>query len=234
MARPAHHPLSRTRALADHARSRWPEPRHPQQPLHAAHLRCLAGSHPGLHKLRIEVDNTYQIDVGRDAHSVGEHTQTNWNGIIGRIELRATPPVWIEDAQVYSQGRVEVTLRNNTGRPVDAELRAGNSFLKVTALEAERKVVLTLPPDPAAKKWDEYEGNLQSQEITLTAGTLSQRYQLNFGIRDFTTAAGQFCLNGRPCCFAPPWSAASFPSPAIRPPAKPPGTVSTASPASTA
>ncbi|QOY86859.1 glycoside hydrolase family 2 protein [Paludibaculum fermentans] len=153
---------------------------------------------PGLHKLRIEVDNTYQIDVGRDAHSVGEHTQTNWNGIIGRIELRATPPVWIEDAQVYSQGRVEVTLRNNTGRPVDAELRAGNSFLKVTALEAERKVVLTLPPDPAAKKWDEYEGNLQSQEITLTAGTLSQRYQLNFGIRDFTTAAGQFCLNGRP------------------------------------
>lgn len=153
---------------------------------------------PGLHKLRIEVDNTYRIDVGRDAHSVGEHTQTNWNGIIGRIELRATPPVWIEDAQIYSQGRVEVTLRNSTGHPVDVELRAGNTFLKVAALDAERKVVLTLPPDPAAKKWDEYEGNLQSLELTLTAGAITQRYQLNYGIREFTTTAGQFRLNGRP------------------------------------
>ncbi|WP_321473599.1 hypothetical protein [uncultured Paludibaculum sp.] len=153
---------------------------------------------PGPHKLRIEVDNTYKIDVGRDAHSVGEHTQTNWNGIIGRIELLATPPIWIDDAQVYPQGRVEVTLRNITGHPVDAELRSGNSFLKVAALDAERKVAFTLPPDPGARKWDEYDGSLQNRELILTANGTTHRYPLTFGLRDFSTASGQFRLNGRP------------------------------------
>jgi hypothetical protein len=51
---------------------------------------------PGTHRLSIRVDNTYRIEVGRNAHSVTEHTQTNWNGIVGRIELRTTDAVWIE------------------------------------------------------------------------------------------------------------------------------------------
>lgn len=153
---------------------------------------------PGLHTIRIEVDNTYRIDVGHDAHSVGEHTQTNWNGIIGAIELRATDPVWIEDAQVLTQGRVQVTLCNRTGEPIDAELRAGNSFLKVAALGAEQTVSLPLSSDPAFRKWDEYEGNLQTGQIALTAGSYSDRVTVTYGIRDFTTAGGQFHLNGRP------------------------------------
>lgn len=43
---------------------------------------------PGRHVLRLEVDN--RIDaVPVSGHQVSEDTQTNWNGILGRIELRA-------------------------------------------------------------------------------------------------------------------------------------------------
>ena len=43
---------------------------------------------PGRRRITLCIDNTYRIDVGRNAHSVTEHTQTNWNGVVGAIELR--------------------------------------------------------------------------------------------------------------------------------------------------
>ncbi len=55
---------------------------------------------PGRHTLTIRVDNRMVIDIGENSHSVSDHTQGNWNGIVGNIELRATPPVWIDDVQV--------------------------------------------------------------------------------------------------------------------------------------
>ena len=56
---------------------------------------------PGKHTLTIRVDNRMIVDIGENSHAISDHTQGNWNGIVGKIELRATPLVWIEDAQVY-------------------------------------------------------------------------------------------------------------------------------------
>ena len=36
-----------------------------------------------------------------DGHSVSDAEGSTWNGIVGRIELAATSPVWIDDAQVF-------------------------------------------------------------------------------------------------------------------------------------
>lgn len=44
---------------------------------------------PGAHRLVIEVDNRLVAELGENAHSVSDHTQGNWNGIVGRLELRA-------------------------------------------------------------------------------------------------------------------------------------------------
>jgi hypothetical protein len=66
------------------------------------------------------VDNSYIIPVGKSAHSISDETQGNWNGIIGKIALEATPPVWIDDVQVLPHAKekfvdVEVTIGNLTG-----------------------------------------------------------------------------------------------------------------------
>ncbi len=42
---------------------------------------------PGRHTLTIRIDNRLHIDVGNNSHSVTDHTQTNWNGIVGDILL---------------------------------------------------------------------------------------------------------------------------------------------------
>lgn len=43
---------------------------------------------PGKHLLTIRVDNAIRdLDVGINSHSISDHTQGNWNGIVGDIKL---------------------------------------------------------------------------------------------------------------------------------------------------
>ena len=74
---------------------------------------------PGRHRLTICVDNKQRPPVN-GGHQLSDDTQTDWNGIIGRIELRATDPVWLEDVQVFPdvparRVKVRVTLGNISG-----------------------------------------------------------------------------------------------------------------------
>ncbi len=44
---------------------------------------------PGKHLITIRVDNrTKDIDVGWDSHSISDHTQSNWNGIVGSMYIQ--------------------------------------------------------------------------------------------------------------------------------------------------
>ena len=61
------------------------------------------GLGPGLHVLTLRVDNRLVVDVGSNSHSVSDHTQGNWNGVVGALELRATGDPWLEDLQVYPE-----------------------------------------------------------------------------------------------------------------------------------
>ena len=81
------------------------------------------------HTLTVLVDNAKLPPVG-PSHAVDERTQTNWNGIVGRMELRATDPVWLEDVQVYpdaakKQARVRVVVGNITGKPATGRITVG-------------------------------------------------------------------------------------------------------------
>jgi len=56
---------------------------------------------PGKHQFVLRVDNRVHIPVGVNAHSVSDHTQSNWNGITGRLSLTAKSQFHIDDIQVY-------------------------------------------------------------------------------------------------------------------------------------
>ena len=78
---------------------------------------------PGKHMIAIRVDNRVHIPVGINAHSVSDHTQSNWNGITGRMTLSARPPFYIDDVQVYPdieaksvQAKVQFCTETNPGK----------------------------------------------------------------------------------------------------------------------
>jgi hypothetical protein len=175
------------------------------------------------------VDNRYLLDVGRDAHSVTDHTQTNWNGIVGRIELRATDPVWIDGVRLFTDVsrrsmRAEVTVRNTTGAPLDAMLdmvvsRSGQSARVVRVATAvtgasERQVIeLTAELGRSAALWDEFDPKLYEAHISLatTDGRYTDAQMETFGLREISHRGNQLLLNERPiflrgnleCCIFP-------------------------------
>jgi hypothetical protein len=178
-----------------------------QDSLSVPHVYELEGITPGRHRLTICVDNTYRVEVGRNAHSVTEHTQTNWNGITGRIELQATDPVWIDAVTLYPDAakravRVVADVRNTTGRRVAAELRAtagGAGGSTKVDLDRSQKVELTVALPTSAALWDEYVPSLHDLDIVLAAaGGLRDEVHSRFGLRSMGTRGTQFTLNGRP------------------------------------
>ncbi|MGQ7871476.1 sugar-binding domain-containing protein, partial [Sunxiuqinia sp. sy24] len=83
---------------------------------------------PGKHTLTICVDNKYPFSLGMFASSVSEHTQSNWNGIIGRIELQVKDPVYMDDIRVYpdiknKQAKVTCKIYNKTGVAVEGKIK---------------------------------------------------------------------------------------------------------------
>lgn len=172
-----------------------------QNSLSTPHQYDLSGAlTPGAHRITICVDNTYRIEVGRDAHSMTEHTQTNWNGIVGMIELRASPSVWIDDVELYpdiAAKRLRVTgqIRSLHGAPAAGELTANVPELAQAAVSARVSGKFDLAvPVAGARLWDEYEPSL----YTLVLRFGDDVVDAPFGMRRISTRGTQFVLNGRP------------------------------------
>jgi len=187
---------------------------------------------PGEHTITVLVDNARLPPVG-PSHAVDERTQTNWNGIVGRIELRATDPVWIEDVQVYpdvekKQAVVRAVIGNITGKPARGRLalscrsynvKQPKSFRRqsfdISAAERENVVELTYQPGEDLPLWDEFQPALLRLELELEATAGSQRFSdrrsVSFGMRHFAAERTQFTINGRrvflrgkvDCCIFP-------------------------------
>jgi len=190
----------------------------PRESLVAPHIYNLGELEPGKHRLTILVDNTKKFDLGRFVSINYEGTQTNWNGLIGRIELRAQDPVSIADVQVYPDAahklaKVQVTIGNTTGQPAAGSLtiaaasRQGGEKPPVrrvpfTAGEARTAVRVELPMGAGGRVWDEFSPALYDLTVSLAAKTASgaaaDTERVAFGMRDFAASGTQFTINGRP------------------------------------
>jgi hypothetical protein len=142
---------------------------------------------PGRHTLTVRVDNSVKYDVGVNAHSVSDHTQTNWNGIIGRMELQVTDRIWVSDVQVFPDIRNKsagllVAIGNTTNRQVSGTLTiAAESWntkqshtpapmsVEFTASEPETIVEVDYPMGDEVLLWDEFSPAMYRLTVSLTA-----------------------------------------------------------------
>ena len=152
---------------------------------------------PGKHRLTLCVDNSLKFVLGKFVSALFGGTWGNMNGVIGRIELQATPPVWIDDVQVYpnlakKSALVKVCIGNATGKPGRGSLSVGSKRVEATWDATGGKAELEVPVE--AKPWDEFSPNLT--ELTAKLGEHSRT--VRFGMREFAAKGTQFTMNGRP------------------------------------
>ena len=175
----------------------------------------LSGLKPGKHELTIRVDNQIkQINVGPNSHSISDHTQTNWNGMVGNLFLAAKPQVFIEQVSLYpdiqkKQVKAKIKLRNFSGKSVEASL----SMLAVsTDAKAEKLKMLqqsvTVDADSSFVEaiypmgnnpllWDEFSPNMYTLEVALQSKLFNSKKHLQFGMRKFEAKGTSFAINDR-------------------------------------
>ena len=165
-----------------------------QNSLSAPHIYDLGVLSPGRHTLTICIDNTYKIPIGTWIHALSEDTQGNWNGIIGKLELRATDPVWIKNVQVFKD-HLSIQVGNNTTATVQATLQNSPCEIPVGG------TAVTLPFQAATPFWDEFSPTLHHLEVNLKSAAYSDSKCVAYGFRQLATKDKQFTINGRPFLF---------------------------------
>jgi hypothetical protein len=173
---------------------------------------------PGKHTITVVVDNAKLPPVG-PAHAVDERTQTNWNGIVGKMELHAAAPVWLEDIQVYpnaakKEARVRVEIGNMTGKDfagrIDAACKSYNvdepatfkgQTVKVKGSKEMNVVEFTYKPGDDVPLWDEFNPAMLKLALKLETKAGGQQFSnersVNFGMRDFTKERNRLLINGK-------------------------------------
>lgn len=175
----------------------------------------------GKHKLSIRVDNRMLMDYRPDAHSVSDSLGQSWNGIIGKIELRATSQVWIEDAQVYPDTQtktvtVKIKIGNSTNNSGEGKLSANGIFSPVNRNSKDNKespisFASARPVNwtenggtaeftlkfPNIEKWDEFHPNLYKINLQLKGDNAEDSKDISFGFANISTDKSEFKLNGR-------------------------------------
>ncbi|WP_234734845.1 exo-beta-1,4-galactosidase [Tellurirhabdus bombi] len=173
---------------------------------------------PGKHVITLRIDNRIkEINVGKDSHSLTDHTQGNWNGVVGKLELQATAPIWLDDVQVYpdiarKMAKVKMTVHSSLEKPVTGNITLNaNSFntsvkQQVKPLTAPftlegTKITLELeyPMGDNIQTWDEFDPALYRLTANLSTSTgLQSEKNVQFGMRDFGIDGTRFSINGRP------------------------------------
>lgn len=165
------------------------------------HEHRLAALPPGRHTLTLLVDNRPRPAPG-DNHQTSEHTQGNWNGVLGAIVLRATGSVWIKHVGVIPDVAARAfTVTVRLGRMDDRPFRG---TLKVTAdngasaqQPAGASVTLRLPLGGTAGLWDEFHPHRHHLTVTLDTPYGREERRVTTGLREFRRAGPQFACNGR-------------------------------------
>jgi len=201
-----------------------------QNSLTAPHVYDLGNVTPGRHVLTIRVSNKEKPPCGY-SHQVSDQTQTDWNGIVGRIALMATEPVWFDDVQIapdVGQKRAHVRVVFGPGNvPVEGDIRvSAKSWNSATLHEpAPARIPVKLGNDggmeftydigPGMQTWDEFSPALYQLTLDFTGQSggkrVADRRVLNFGMREFKTRGTQFVVNGRPTFLRGKHDACVFP-----------------------
>ena len=185
----------------------------------------------GNNRISIRVNNDMVVPVGVNSHSVSDHTQSNWNGIVGEISLKTSGEVYIDDVAVYpdvenKKSKVIVSVRNRSGKEfngkitvkaeshnTDDPVRLKRKSINTNSDSGDFQIVIDYPMGETVRIWSEFSPVLYKLETTLydDKGEITDICQTDFGMREFKAEGTRFKVNGIPvflrgtleCCIFP-------------------------------
>ena len=186
---------------------------------------------PGKNLISIRIDNRVVIPIGVNSHSITDHTQSNWNGIVGDISLKATSGIFIKNIRIYpdiqgKKAKIIVAVSNKSGSSFTGQLVLhGKSFnsendqslqsltVQASTNSSDLQMIIDYPIGSKVKLWNEFKPSLYKLNVSLkgSKGELLDTLSGSFGMRDFKTRGTRFEVNGQQvflrgtleCCIFP-------------------------------
>jgi len=209
----------------------WVDDRHLgiQNSLGTAHIYDLTDYlKPGKNIISIRVDNRVKdVNPGENSHSISDHTQSNWNGIVGEIKLNATALVIIENVKLYpdianKKVTVIAQVKNFTGKIQKCQLVARvkasgennqvlDQVVQEIEVDADGQFEIDYPMGESPLLWDEFNPNLYTMELLLKSPSGTYNEKVVFGMREFKAEGKRFAVNGRPVFLRGTLESAIFP-----------------------
>lgn len=187
-----------------------------QKSLSVPHVFYLYGMlNPGENTIAICVDNDPEtVKVGQDSHSITDQTQGDWNGIVGKMELR--PFNALDYVAVYPdidnrRANVHVEMLDcKPGKKATLTLKATAFNTDKTHAVSSKPVQIILSDDKVVSSdvaldmgdgmllWDEFHPQLYRLEVCLTtADGRTYSKETVFGMRKIEIRDKMFYVNGR-------------------------------------
>lgn len=185
----------------------------------------------GKNSITIRVDNRIKegLDVGRDAHSISDNTQSNWNGIVGELKLTRSAAVSVENVAIFpdleaKSVKLDISLANVTGEDqagklnISAKLAHPQAGPSLKPLQADFKVgpegtritqVYALGDEIA--RWDEFDPNLYELTVQLDSAKGRDIWGGRFGMRELRSTGKSLWINDRPLYLRGTLECAIFP-----------------------
>ncbi len=167
-------------------------------------------------RIELVCDNSYEGMPAANilySSAATDETQTNWNGLIGKVGFKVVPGNFIDNLRIYTREnrayvkaaisadagfQGNIVIRSKAFREEAAQMAISNTNdysnnciqIETDSIELASDVL----------KWDEYEGNLYCVEATLydLQGKEIHSVSKTFGIRDFGyDNTGRLTINGR-------------------------------------
>lgn len=162
---------------------------------------------PGIHNLEIRVNNGDSIPklVAKSSSALSETTQTNWNGIIGKIFLTAHEPFHIENIKINDSNHkqeIPVTVKFSQPSPSDflltLESDKGVSIFE-NIKNGDSEISFHVPVSET-DLWSANNPVLHNLNVYLKdkLGNLHDSLKIITGFRDFSTSGKKFTINGTP------------------------------------
>lgn len=171
---------------------------------------------PGKHIITILVNNgNGSVPRGiTGSHAWTDHTQSNWNGIIGKFCLEASSGMHFENIQIYpdvdsknilvkvkimnpgeSTGKMKIVLNASSWNTIKKHYVSAKSF-PVSLKTGENNLELVYKMGSRFQKWSEFNPALYKLNVVLKSKEAVDNISSDFGMRKFSTRGTQFTING--------------------------------------
>ena len=176
-----------------------------QDALGTPHIHKLGRIIPGEHTITLRINNDMVHNIGDKGHGYGDYMQSIWNGVVGKIELRADNRTHIENIRIFPlldshSLRVEMDVEKPGGDTIRYffRIREKDSRKKIheeNLTSPDKKISIILEPDKEIQFWNEFNPFMYELEVVAEPDENADSRRLSFGFSEVSKSEHHVLIN---------------------------------------